>query len=88
MRVPPLNPPPTLQRRQRELDAGEVEQVRALRGVEAQNAGQGVEDVRRRLDVPPLLEEGVPGRTDPGEHGHHHDDDGGQQITASAQVRA
>src|SRR4051812_22532305 len=56
-------------RGQRELDAREVEEVRALSGVEAQDPGQRVEHLCGRLDVPALLEPGVPGQADAGELG-------------------
>ena len=43
--------------------------MRALGGVEAQDAGERVEHLRRRLDVAALLEPRVPGQPDPGELG-------------------
>jgi hypothetical protein len=56
-------------RRQRQLDACEVEEVRALAGVEPERARECVEHLRRRLDVAPLLEPRVPREAHAGELG-------------------
>lgn len=46
-----------------------MEEVGALADVELEHAGEGIEDLGRRLDVSSLLEPRVPGEADPGELG-------------------
>lgn len=47
----------------------ELEEVRALARVQLERAGEGVQDLHGDLDVPGLLQPGVPGDADRGELG-------------------
>ena len=54
---------------QRQLGARQGEQRRPFGGIQAQRPRQGIEHLRRGMDVAPLLEPRVPGHPDPGERG-------------------
>ena len=57
-------------RRRLEVWPRQPEQVRALHVAEAQGAGEAAEHPHRRLDRPGLLQPGVPGEADAGDHRH------------------